>query len=103
MRALAVLSGVLGFGGGAGLVITGLLMRGDADYHRVFWFTTAFSVLVILVVVPIVPKRPRPRPDRWTGGAAGIAAGLSLVLLAITQGNVWGWTSARCSAAAWPA
>ena len=96
MRALAVLSGVLGFGGGAGLVITGLLMRGDADYHRVFWFTTAFSVLVILVVVLIVPQRPPASTGSvdWAG-AAGIAAGLSLVLLAITQGNVWGWTSAR--------
>ncbi len=34
--ALAVLSGTLGFGGGMGLVVTGLLMDGTAGYHRVF-------------------------------------------------------------------
>jgi MFS family permease len=58
MGAMAVLSGVLGFGGGMGLVITGMLMRGDAGYHRVFWFTVGFVVLVIAAVVALVPRRP---------------------------------------------
>ncbi len=39
MSAMAVLSGTLGFGGGSGLVVVGLLMSGDAGYHRVFWLT----------------------------------------------------------------
>ena len=51
MGAMAVISGVLGFGGGMGLVIVGLLMRGDAGYHNVFWFATAFTVLVIVAVI----------------------------------------------------
>lgn len=96
MGAMAVLSGVLGFGGGLGLVITGLLMRGDASYHRVFWFTVAFLAVVIVAVVVVVPTRQRSAAGTvdWAG-AAGLAAGLSLVLLAITQGNVWGWTAPR--------
>ncbi len=96
MSAMAVLSGVLGFGGGVGLVITGLLMRGDASYHRVFWFTTAFLVVVIVAVLALVPHRPRSATGSvdWVG-AAGLAAGLSPLLLAVTQGNVWGWTDAR--------
>ncbi len=96
MGAMAVLSGVLGFGGGMGLVITGLLMRGDAGYHRTFWFTAAFSVLVIVAVLIVVPERPRSAVGSvdWAG-AAGLAVGLSLALLTITQGNDWGWTSAR--------
>ena len=32
MRAIAVLSGTLGFGGGIGLVVVGLLMSGDAGF-----------------------------------------------------------------------
>ncbi|OBF17224.1 MFS transporter [Mycobacterium sp. ACS4331] len=94
VRALAVLSGTLGFGGGVGLVVTGLLMSGAAGYHRVFWLTTAFSVLVIVIVVVMVPSRARVRVgtiDWW--GALGLAAGLTAVLLAITQGNSWGWLS----------
>lgn len=96
MGAMAVISGVLGFGGGMGLVITGLLVRDDASYHRVFWFTTVFSVLVIAAVAVVVPNRPRSGTGTvdWAG-AAGLAGGLSAVLMAITQGNTWGWTTPR--------
>lgn len=96
MRAMAVLSGTLGFGGGMGLVVTGLLMRGAAGYHRVFWLTTAFTVLVIVVVLLVIPARPRTSAGTvdWAG-AVGLGVGLSAVLLAITQGSSWGWLSAR--------
>ncbi len=95
MRAMAVLSGVLGFGGGVGLVVTGLLIRDDADYHRVFWFMAAFCVVELIAVILLIPQRPSSATGSvdW-GGAAGLALGLSGVLLAISQGNVWGWTSA---------
>lgn len=94
MSAMAVLSGVLGFGGGMGLVITGLLMRGDAGYHRVFWFTTAFSTVVIVLAALVIPLRPTDAAGTvdWAG-ALGLAVGLSGVLLAITQGKAWGWKS----------
>lgn len=96
MSALAVLSAVLGFGGGMGLVIVGLLMRGDADYHRAFWFVSAFVALVLLAAMVVVPERPHRASGSvdWIG-AAGLAVGLSLLLLTISEGNPWGWTSAR--------
>jgi MFS family permease len=92
--AMSVLSGTLGFGGGTGLVVVGLLMSGHAGYHRVFWLTTAFTVLVIAIAVLVVPARQRSSTGTidWLG-AAGLAVGLSAVLLAITQGHSWGWTS----------
>jgi MFS family permease len=92
--AMSVLSGTLGFGGGTGLVVVGLLMNGHAGYHRVFWLTTAFTVLVIAIAVLVVPARQRSSTGTidWLG-AAGLAIGLSAVLLAITQGHSWGWTS----------
>lgn len=94
VRALAVLSGTLGFGGGAGLVVTGLLMSGDAGYHRVFWLTTGFTAVVIILAMVVLPSRPRTADGTidWLG-AAGLALGLSTGLLTITQGNSWGWTS----------
>ena len=96
ISAMAVLSGTLGFGGGTGLVVVGLLMRGDAGYHRVFWLTTAFTMVVIVIVLTLVPNRARTASGSidWLG-AVGLAVGLSLVLLAITQGNTWGWLSVR--------
>jgi len=94
VSAMSVLSGTLGFGGGTGLVVVGLLMSGNAGYHRVFWLTTCFTLLVIAIVVFVVPARPRSSTGTidWLG-AAGLAVGLSTLLLAITQGNSWGWMS----------
>jgi MFS family permease len=94
MSAMAVLSGTLGFGGGTGLVVVGLLMSGNAGYHRVFWLTTAFTAVVIVIALFVIPRRPRSTTGTidWIG-ALGIAAGLSAVLLALTQGQSWGWTS----------
>jgi MFS family permease len=94
VSALAVLSGTLGFGGGAGLVVTGLLMDGAAGYHRVFWLTTVFVIFVIVVALAALPSRTGSADGTidWLG-AAGLAAGLSAVLLTITQGNSWGWTA----------
>src|SRR6195952_2451201 len=94
VRALALLSATLGFGGGTGLVVTGLLMNGNAGYHRVFWLTTGFTLAVIVVAAVVVPSRKRTSQGTidWLG-AAGLAAGLSAVLLTVTQGNSWGWAA----------
>ena len=96
VRALAVLSGTLGFGGGTGLVVTGLLMSGDAGYHRVFWLTTGFTLAVVVLAVVAVPSRQRTSEgtiDWW--GAVGLAVGLSALLLTVTQGSAWGWATPR--------
>jgi MFS family permease len=94
LSAMAVMSGTLGFGGGSGLVVVGLLMSGDAGYHRVFWLTVAFTAVVIVIAVVVIPRRPRTVTGTidWLG-AVGLAVGLSAVLLSLTQGQSWGWTS----------
>jgi MFS family permease len=96
VSSMSVLSGTLGFGGGTGLVVVGLLVNHGANYHRVFWLTTAFTVVVIAIVVAVVPARPRSTTGSidWLG-AVGLAVGLSALLLAITQGHTWGWASPR--------
>ncbi|MGO4444915.1 MFS transporter [Mycobacterium sp. 2YAF39] len=94
MSAMAVLSGTLGFGGGSGLVVVGLLMSGNAGYHRVFWLTTVFTAAAIVITLFVIPRRPRGVSGTidWLG-AIGLALGLSTVLLSLTQGQSWGWTS----------
>ncbi|MGI9126373.1 MAG: MFS transporter, partial [Mycobacterium sp.] len=97
----AVISVMLGLGGGLGLVVTGLLMTDGAPYQRVFWLCTIVTAAVIIPAVRIIPSRP----GRGTGevdwlGALGLAAGLSAVLLTVTQGRAWGWLSPATTAAA---
>ena len=94
VRSIAALSAMLGFGGGLGLVVTGLLMTDGAAYQRVFWLCTLFTAAVMVAAWLVVPNRPRHVRAEidWLGGA-GLAVGLAAVLLAITQGTRWGWAS----------
>ncbi|MEU4797937.1 MFS transporter [Streptomyces sp. NPDC023327] len=95
--AMAMVSGTLAVGSGLALVAAGLLTQGsDPDYHRVFWLAAALAVVALLGVLMRVPTSRSTTGGRtdWLG-AATLAALLVLLLLPISQGHEWGWTSAR--------
>ena len=82
-------------GGAVGLVLTGLLVD-HVSVDAVFWFLFAFAVVLAPLVWAAVPEtrlRDRVRPD-WIGGAL-LSSGVLAALLGISQGNQWGWSSAR--------
>jgi MFS family permease len=60
-----------------------------------YWFGFAVSILTLLVVVRVVPGAtdggPEPRVD-WAG-AVVLSVGSAALLLAVTQGEQWGWAS----------
>jgi MFS family permease len=93
--AMGLVSGTLAFGNGLALVGAGMLMQGPSpDYHRVFWMAAGMSALALVavaVVVPPSPTRPGGRTD-WLGALA-LAAMLSLLLLPLSRGSLWGWSS----------
>ncbi|MFF4660671.1 MFS transporter [Streptomyces sp. NPDC001381] len=99
--AMALVSGTLAFGSGLALVGAGLLTQGsDPDYHRVFWLAAALAVVAlagVLVTVPASRTKTGGRTD-WLG-ALTLGMLLVLVLLPISQGHEWGWTSGRVLAA----
>lgn len=91
---LSFLTGAISVGAGAGLVLTGILTHGDRDYRNVFWFTLAVAIVLLALSAKVIPKdRPHTtgRVD-WLGGLL-LGVALILLLLAMTQGNAWGWTS----------
>ncbi|MBA4608021.1 MFS transporter [Aeromicrobium sp. Marseille-Q0843] len=96
---LSFLTGAISVGAGAGLVLTGVLTHGDRDYRNIFWFTMTVALVLFVMSVVVIPQdRPHAagRVD-WLGGfLLGVA--LVLVLLAMTQGNDWGWTSVTTTA-----
>ncbi|MFD4294556.1 MFS transporter [Rhodococcus sp. NPDC058505] len=91
---MGLLSGTLGVGGAAGMVVTGLLVHDDSDYRRVFWLASAVGAVALAAAVVAVPPRARAAAGTldWTG-AVLLAVGLILVLLALSEGGDWGWRS----------
>ncbi|MEU9099565.1 MFS transporter [Streptomyces sp. NPDC048361] len=96
--AMGLVSGTLAFGSGLALVGAGLLSQGPhPDYHRVFWLATVLSLFALAVVAIAVPPSHScvgGRTDWW--GVTTLAGALVLLLLPVSQGSAWGWTSARC-------
>lgn len=95
--AMALVSGTLAFGSGLALVATGLLTSGaDADYRNAFWMATGFAALALLAVVLLVPATRHKTGGRTDFlGALTLGIALLLLLLPISQGHEWGWSSAR--------
>lgn len=91
---MAVMSAMLGLGGGLGLVVTGLLMTAGASYQRVFWLCTVVAASVLVTSALVLPDRPHRAGGvvDWLG-AVELATGLSAILLAVTRGHFWGWLS----------
>lgn len=92
--AMAVVSGTLGIGGGIGLVLTGLLTRDGGDYHRIFWLSLAVTLVSLVLAAVTVPKHGPVGGGKidWLGGGV-LGAGLVLLLLPLSQGHEWGWSS----------
>ena len=91
---IALMSGTLGMGSALGLVLAGPLLEWGG-LPTVFWCSAivgaAFCVLIRLRI-PEAPTGPARAFDLV--GAALLALGLTALLLAISRGQYWGWTSA---------
>ena len=91
--AIAFMSATLGVGGALGLPISALVTE-RSDWHVLFWLAAGLGVVVFALVLWIVPVSVLRTAGRFDFiGAAGLAIGLVGILLAISRGNEWGWTS----------
>ena len=90
---IGLLVATAGAGAALGLLLGGVLV----DYvsiAAVFWFLFGLAAALLLAVwllIPETPVRDAVRPD-WAGGLL-LSAALLAALLAISQGNNWGWSS----------
>jgi len=94
-QAIGLISATFGIGGGAGLVLSGLIVDHLA-YEWIFWLAfvvVAASVVATRLYVPESPVRAPAKID-WAG-AGLLSTGLAALLLAVSEGNNWGWDSAR--------
>jgi EmrB/QacA subfamily drug resistance transporter len=93
--AIGLISATFGIGGGAGLVLSGLIVD-HFDYTWIFWLSLVVILGAVVATHLFVPESPVKTPARidW-GGAALMSAGLTAILLAVSEGNGWGWGSWR--------
>ncbi|GAA2786439.1 MFS transporter [Kitasatospora sp. CM 4170] len=93
---VAAISASMGVGSGLGLVATGLLLE-HWSYKSIFWMGLVFGLLAVALVALRVPTDPVTDKDGGADplGAITLAGWLSALLVAVSQGNNWGWTSTR--------
>lgn len=93
-KVVAGLSAMFGVGGAAGMVAAGPLVD-LAGLASVFWLVAGLAVLALVGTV-LLPAPPTARPARRgldIPGGLLLAGTLVALLLAISQGRVWGATS----------
>jgi MFS family permease len=91
--AMALMSSSLGVGGALGLPLSATIAQ-HADWHALFWLSSAAGAAIGMLLVTVVPESPiRARSRFDLPGALGLAAGLVCLLLAVSKGEDWGWGS----------
>lgn len=92
--AMAVMSATFGVGGAIGLPFAAVIAQ-HTHWHVLFWTAAGLGVACAALVFFFVPESPVRTPSRFDfGGAAGLSIALLALLIGITKGADWGWTSA---------
>jgi len=92
---IALLSALTGIGAGAGLLVSGLLVKADVTAQGMFWISaaaTAVGLLGVTTLIRLPEKATKFTVDVW--GALTLSAGLVSIVLGINRGPTWGWGSA---------
>ena len=93
--AIGIAAAMLAVGGGAGIVLAGPIVTA-LDYHWLFWFPLVILVAAVVATHLVVPESKVRTPGRVSWLAAVLFSGsLVALIVAISEGQTWGWTSVR--------
>ncbi|MEV5843527.1 MFS transporter [Streptomyces sp. NPDC051985] len=93
--AIGLMSSSLGAGVALGPTVSAAIVE-YADWHMVFAFTAGLGAASIALVLRYVPAQAERRSGGFDlVGTVGLSAGLVALLLAISKGGDWGWSSIR--------
>ncbi|MBM7365636.1 MFS transporter [Gordonia hydrophobica] len=91
--AVAMMSASLGVGGAFGLPIAAVIAE-YASWHWLFWVSAILGVVSFVVVTLVVPESPARSGGGFDfAGALTLSAALVALLLGVSKGATWGWTS----------
>jgi len=93
-RSIGIVIGGVSAGGAIGSILSGVLVD-NISPQAIFWFLSALSLALMIGALAFVPESPdRKRVPIDVVGAVLLGSGLTALLLAISKGNSWDWTSA---------
>jgi MFS family permease len=93
--AIGGISTLLGVGGGLGIVLAGPIVD-HLNYHWLFWIPLGMTALATVATFLFVPESPVKTPGSVNLGAGALLSGwLVALLLGVSEGSNWGWSSAR--------
>lgn len=71
--------------------LTGGIIVQNADWHWIFWLNLPFGAIAVLLIALFLHERVEPRERSIDYAGAGLLlAGLTALMLALTQGGEWG-------------
>lgn len=92
---IGLLSAVFGVGSGFGIVLSGIVVD-NLGWRYLFLFGFVPVTIAILLIRRYVPESPvRTEAPLDIPGAVLLSAALVTLLLGLTEGESWGWTSGR--------
>jgi MFS family permease len=93
--AVGTAASLVAVGAGLGIVLAGPIVNAF-DYHWLFWIPTVIVVLAAVAAHLFVPESPIRTPGRPNLLAGALLSGwLVALLVAVSEGPVWGWGSGR--------
>lgn len=93
--AIGLLSAIFGIGGGLGIVLGGLIVE-HLSWQWLFWLPLIAIVFAAGLTARYIPESPIRVPGRinWLS-AALMAAGVTAILVAVSEATTWGWISGK--------
>ncbi len=87
---IAMISAMLGFGGGLGIVLSGPIIE-NLSYHWLFWVPLIVAAVAAVATVLVIPESPVRSPGRvdWVG-AVLLSGWLVALLLGISESSSLG-------------
>jgi len=88
---IGLLSAIFGIGAGVGIVTAGPIVEA-LSWHWLFWLPAVLVAIALLGAIFGIPESPVRTPGRLDLiGTAILTVGLVALLLAIGEGQKWGW------------
>jgi EmrB/QacA subfamily drug resistance transporter len=92
---IGLMSALLGIGGGIGILVGAIIVE-HLNWHWLFWLPLAMIVVATVCTWRYVPESPVRVAGRinWTA-AALMSAGMTMILVAVSETTRWGWGSGK--------